>query len=149
MFTSNFARSKTFPDGYKPVSIARKSPWYFRGESFLELAPTEVMLAMPIADYLVGFEAILAELNPQTVFDAMGDKSILLCWESPGVFCHRRAVAQWLEQWLGIVVPELGFDRDSLPSYPSMPLKGTLEAKQISRILRPCSTYSLPRSNLK
>lgn len=128
----------TFPDGYKPVSIARKSPWYFRGESFLELAPTEAMLEMPIADYVADFDAILARLDPRKVFEAIGDTSILLCWESPGVFCHRRAVAQWLEQSLGIVIPELGFERSSLPTYPSMPLKGTPEAKQLGRVLRPC-----------
>jgi hypothetical protein len=133
MFTSNFARSKTFPDGDKPVSIARKSPWYFRGESFLELAPTEAMLEMPIADYVADFDAILARLDPRKVFEAIGDTSILLCWESPGVFCHRRAVAQWLEQSLDISVPEFGFDRESFPTYPVMALKGTAEARKLSK----------------
>jgi hypothetical protein len=30
----------------------------------------------------------------------------LLCWEAPGKFCHRRLVAAWLEDALGIDVPE-------------------------------------------
>jgi len=37
-------------------------------------------------------------------------EAILLCWEPPGAFCHRRLVAAWLETALGIVVPELGFE---------------------------------------
>ena len=37
-------------------------------------------------------------------------EAILLCWEPPGAFCHRRLVAEWLERSLGIVVPELGFE---------------------------------------
>ena len=31
----------------------------------------------------------------------------MLCWEPPGKFCHRRLVAKWLEEHLGVDVPEL------------------------------------------
>jgi hypothetical protein len=40
----------------------------------------------------------------------------MLCWESFNVRCHRRLVAEWLEQALGIEIPELGHLRkDSTP----------------------------------
>lgn len=36
-----------------------------------------------------------------------GPDVVLLCYEKPGQFCHRRLVAEWFEQELGLVVPEL------------------------------------------
>ena len=36
---------------------------------------------------------------------------ILLCWERPGEFCHRRLVAEWIESETGLFVPEAGTDR--------------------------------------
>jgi hypothetical protein len=45
-------------------------------------------------------------LNPVRVADELEGK-VLLCWELPGQFCHRRLVAEWLEKNLLIEVPEL------------------------------------------
>lgn len=135
MYTSNFARSRRFPLGYTAVSIARRSPGYHRGTQYLALAPTSEMLSLTTPEYVQRFDTILDQLDPQEVFDTLGDRSILLCWESPGVFCHRRRVAQWLEDSLGLIIPELGFARESYPSYPNMPEKGTLEAKKYPRAL--------------
>lgn len=56
---------------------------------------------------------VLDRLDPQRVAADLAalcpplHEPILLCWESPGEFCHRRLVAEWLERALGIVVPEL------------------------------------------
>lgn len=33
---------------------------------------------------------------------------VLLCFEPAGVFCHRRVLADWIEQQTGQHVPELG-----------------------------------------
>lgn len=49
---------------------------------------------------------VLSTLNPRQVYEKLGEDAILLCWEPPGVFCHRRLVAQWFENELGILVPE-------------------------------------------
>jgi len=38
----------------------------------------------------------------------LGEDAILLCWENSGVFCHRRLVAEWFEEELGVSVPEVG-----------------------------------------
>lgn len=54
------------------------------------------------------YAGILATLDPQKVFDDLGEDAILLCWEKPGTFCHRRIVAEWLEDRLKIQVDELG-----------------------------------------
>jgi hypothetical protein len=50
-------------------------------------------------------ENVLAKLNPQEIYNAL-KSNVLLCWEDPGDFCHRRLVAKWLEEALGVEVPE-------------------------------------------
>lgn len=132
MFTSNFARIKTLPSHLRPVSIAIGPPRWYVGETCLDLAPTRPMLRMSYPKYIQQFENILAKLDPQAIFDKLGDNAVLLCWESPGVFCHRRAVAQWLELHLQISVPEFGYDRDVIPTYPHMPEKDSPEAKVVA-----------------
>jgi hypothetical protein len=123
VYTSNFARLKTIPDGLRPVGIAVGPPRWYRGETMLELAPTREMLHLSYAEYVVQFQLRLEVLDPKQIADRLGDNAVMLCWESPGVFCHRRAVAQWLERHLNIEIPELGFDRQGFPEYPNMPPK--------------------------
>ena len=50
-------------------------------------------------------EQVLSVLNPQRVYDDLADK-VLLCWEAPGKFCHRRLVAEWLQKSLNVSIPE-------------------------------------------
>lgn len=118
MFTSNFARLKSFPENLVPISIARFPPrWYGSRRRYIALAPKKEMLKMPQAEYDQRFADILAKLDPRHVFDDLGDSAVLLCWEAPGDVCHRRWVAEWLEQALGIEIPEYGIPRDQTPCY--------------------------------
>ena len=58
----------------------------------------------------------LDSLDAKQVAEDLGPNAILLCWESFNVRCHRRLVAEWLEEKLGIVVPELDHERaESIP----------------------------------
>lgn len=50
---------------------------------------------------------ILNRLDPSKVCKDLRDDAILLCWEKPGIFCHRRIVAKWLQDTLCIKVNEL------------------------------------------
>ena len=60
------------------------------------------------------FSEILAPLDPKSTYDALcalvvPHEPVLLCWEDlskPNEWCHRRMIAEWLEQELGISVPE-------------------------------------------
>jgi uncharacterized protein (DUF488 family) len=54
------------------------------------------------------YEETLSTLDPQTVYDELGEDAILLCFEKPPTFCHRHLVAKWLEFHLGKPVRELG-----------------------------------------
>lgn len=58
---------------------------------------------------------ILAPLDAQQVYDRLheladGAEPILLCWEKdpskPGEWCHRRMVADWFTDKIGVIVPE-------------------------------------------
>jgi len=50
---------------------------------------------------------ILYKLDPEKVYNDMGDDAVILCWERPGSFCHRRLIADWFYDRLQIKVNEL------------------------------------------
>jgi len=61
------------------------------------------------------FREILKPLDAQKVYDHLhqlvkGHEPVLLCWEKdptqPDEWCHRRMVADWFEDQLGVKVPE-------------------------------------------
>lgn len=101
------------------ISIARWEPraippGYRR---YKALAPRKEMLRMPYGRYrAVYFRTILGRLDPRQVADdlhrlAGAFEPVLLCWERPPLttahYCHRRMVAEWLAETLGLDVPEL------------------------------------------
>ena len=106
MQTSNFA---TFRGSCDPnlVSIPLRFPRGWGGRRYKALAPRREMLTMDEASYREGYQKILDGLDPQKVFEDLMADAILLCWEAPGKFCHRRLVAAWLEEKSGVQVPEL------------------------------------------
>jgi len=106
MHTSHFWR---FHHKHEPnlVSIALRAPEFYQGRTYPALAPRPDMLTMGEEEYTAEYQKILASLDPRQVYDDLGTEAILLCWEQPGEFCHRRLVAAWLEENLGVSVPEL------------------------------------------
>ena len=66
----------------------------------------------PPGPHTVGKAEYARRYNEEVLskLDALGKDAILLCGEMPGTFCHRRLVARWLEEELGISVPERGSD---------------------------------------
>jgi len=106
MHTSSFWRFYRQEDP-RLVAISLKTPEWFQGRHYPALAPREDMLHLGEEDYRLEYRAILDRLDPRQVYEDLGADAILLCWEQPGAFCHRRLVAEWLEKNLGVVVPEL------------------------------------------
>ena len=46
-------------------------------------------------------------LDPQKVYNDLGNDAILLCWEKPGIFCHRQIVARWFKKEMDVDITEL------------------------------------------
>lgn len=116
MKTGYFGKAKSYPQdkGYRFVSIARYNS-FWKGEEFKILAPpAEIIKIKDEKIYTkLYYEKVLNKLNPQEIYNQLGDNAVLLCYESweairsGNSICHRRIVAKWLETNLGIKVDEL------------------------------------------
>ena len=98
--------------GPNAVGISGRVPDGFKGERMIELSPPWRLykkLNMITEEQWVNrfHKIVLSKLDPEKIAEQC-DGKILLCWEGPGKFCHRRIVARWLETELGILVPEWG-----------------------------------------
>jgi len=110
--TSYFARIKS-RDDLNLVSISRTAPPGWNHKQFKKLAPDwEALKAFKsngdeerFTNYFKKF--ILDELDAEKVLAELGEDAVLVCWEGADKFCHRRIVAEWLEEQLDIEVPEL------------------------------------------
>ena len=128
MYTSCFGRLKKIPAELEPVSIARFTPrWAGQIRRELRLAPLRELLirTLPRSRFVKRFMAQLKEIDPKQIARALGPNAVMLCYEKPGWRCHRRLVANWLEDALGIIVPEFGFPREFIPAFEDMPAPGT------------------------
>lgn len=124
MMTSHYGALKLILPPAQPVAISRGKPRYLKGgwlkhcqpgttgRNYDLLAPTYASLKASDAEYDRAFAAILAQLDPRAVYADLGEHAVLLCHCQPNVFCHRRIVAEWFEFHLGVLVPEMGLDRD-------------------------------------
>lgn len=85
--------------------------------------------------YRDAYFAQLDQLDPWKVYDDLKD-CVLVCFESPkdlavgAKFCHRRMVAGWLEEKLGIVVPEKVRSKDKNLVVPAVYRTTTYAALQ-------------------
>ncbi len=95
------------------VSIAGKPPKWFSGREYKKLAPKYWFFKKYKEDGDEEFyteqykKEILDKLDPEAVFNELGENSILCCWENYNQFCHRHIVAEWLEKELGIEIKEI------------------------------------------
>ena len=101
------------PDDPNTVAICRTIPNYYTGRWEPDLSPSSRLLNYykktgdeKTFRRLYTYE-VLSKLDPQEVYARLGPNAILLCWELPGRFCHRRILAEWLEENLKIKVPEV------------------------------------------
>jgi len=109
------------------IGISRGAPRGGAGgyRIYRQLAPTRELWAQPGHDYTrKQFEDhVLRDLDPQHTWDvlhkmAAGHEPVLLCFERPPLttsnWCHRRIVAEWFEEKLGVQVPEYGTEQTAL-----------------------------------
>jgi hypothetical protein len=97
---------------------------------FRKLAPGTWFNSVSVEEYRSRYLAQLNELDAGKVVEEImalaGDRvPVLVCYESPvkpGDFCHRGFVSAWLEEQLGLAVPELGFEKEGHGwAHPKLP----------------------------
>jgi hypothetical protein len=107
IFTSNFKIAGHLPQA---VAISAGVPRGWTGRRYTKLAPNRrlVKIMDPTIFTRLYKAEVLDKLDPmQVIRDLGGDNFILLCWEAPGEFCHRRVVAAWLRKHTGVLIEEL------------------------------------------
>lgn len=96
------------------ISIANSAPDFYKGPTYRPLVPPWKLVKnykegnLDEEGYTDEYYEQLMKLGPQEVYDDLfeihGENPVLLCWEPAGEFCHRRIVAEWLRDTLGIEV---------------------------------------------
>jgi len=119
IYTSYFGLLRKIDPEISPVSIARFPPKWFDGYEMKELSPDEKLLwktkqgKIIEEEYTKKYMAQIQErFDPQSLYENLKEKFngkdiVLLCFEKKGEFCHRRLLAEWLEDALDIKVQEL------------------------------------------
>lgn len=122
MLTSYFSNPALKTETRPLVAISRGVPKWFKGVVYRPLAPSwELVKISDSVKYTNEYHRqVLARLNPRKVVADL-EGAIMLCYEKPGDFCHRRLVADWIEKETGLVVPELGQVKDH-----AQPVQGVL-----------------------
>lgn len=113
MYTGYFAKYKKYQEeGLIPVSIARKTPYWFNGDSYIILAPKYTLIndykngTITEEEYTIRYNKWLSCLVPEHVIEELSsfgdlDKIVLCCYEKPTDFCHRHLVSKWLSNYVG------------------------------------------------
>ena len=119
--TSSFAKSGKHPDA---VAISQGVPRFYRVKRYMPLAPPRWLLKAKDPELFDReYRKQLESLDAMQVAEDLGSNAILLCWEAFNVRCHRRLVAEWLEEKLGIVVREVGHERTESIPFSEQPSK--------------------------
>lgn len=118
LYTSRWANKDLAHLPCVPVGISRGAPKFrldYRYRRAMMLAPERWMFGKSTDEFerayttqleALGVERIVATLAK--IADEEGGKPlVLLCFEPRGEPCHRRDFAEWFEEKVGIVIPEL------------------------------------------
>lgn len=115
LYTSCYALNYRNPNA---IGISFILPSNFDGKSMAKLAPTVGMISKIKSwvqegeysekEYVENYINILEErgITAQGLVDELPDGAILLCYEMPGEFCHRRVLADWIYNETGVLVEE-------------------------------------------
>lgn len=121
-----------YPEDHIKIGISRFAP---RGlpagyRLFKTLAPGEWFNSVSAEEYRTRYFIQLDQLEPAKVVAEIkklaGDRTpILCCFEKPDKpedWCHRGFVSAWLNDTLGLEVPEYGYEQEGFGwSHPKLP----------------------------
>ena len=124
ILTSYFSQLKKIDQTrFMPIGIAITPPRWYRGINYKKVAPTVDMLSLSENAYNYKFQKILDSLVPEEVVKELtglsgGKDIVLLCFEKDRNRCHRKLVADWLCNSLGLQIKEWGDDGENLSLFP-------------------------------
>lgn len=114
---------------------------------YSKLAPGPWFNSVSYERYCELYGEMLGRLDPKQVYAELvalvaPEEPVLLCWEVPPFsvpqnWCHRRLVAVWFEETLGIKVPELQLS----------PPRGGKQPRQ--PVTKPPPTHVVPRPGVE
>ena len=118
IYTSYFGNINRLPKDLVKIAVCGKAPEWYDGAKYRELAPKKGFFQKWLGRnrdssyYRERFnEEVLSKLDAAKVLRDLQDLSdgkdcVLLCYEGPGMFCHRHLIKYWLKQNLDIEVEE-------------------------------------------
>jgi uncharacterized protein YeaO (DUF488 family) len=122
IYTSYFALIPKLPPDMLKVSVSLGTPQWAKVDGHLSYLNPTAPLLREAKSRTISLEAarekycheILGRLSPIKVYedllklknDSGKNNLALLCYEKPGEVCHRRFIAQWLENGVLIRIPE-------------------------------------------
>lgn len=114
IYTSYFAGIKKYNlEINSCISIALYNPKGLKIDVYPKLFPTKSILndyksgKITNSEYIKRYKnEVLYKLNPKYVSKELNDK-ILICYESPYGFCHRKIVSEWLNDSGYAIVNEI------------------------------------------
>lgn len=114
IYTGYYAKTKKYEEaGLLPIGVSGKRPDFFKGLSWLDVAPRKEHFykwksgEISNDEYIELYKSWLDSLDKEitSIFlkelEEEFDNIILLCYEKSGDFCHRHALAAWLEENMG------------------------------------------------
>jgi len=113
IYTSNYARQANNPRAF---GISAVTPDWFNGYTLPKLAPTMGMVSKikdggnnyNAEDYTKDYIELLEErgIDAEELVNSLPNEAMLLCYESPGDFCHRHVLTKWIQEQTGVIIPE-------------------------------------------
>jgi hypothetical protein len=118
IYTGSYLHLHGCPREIVRVAISLGKPRWFEPGSFVEeprLAPPGFLFHVQGAEFDLRFRQWLERFDVGGIWERLPPRGILCCWEPAtdpeiredgGLFCHRRVVAQWFHDKLGVDIAE-------------------------------------------
>lgn len=111
LYTSNYARQGENP---LAMAISCSMPDWYEGSRCGGLAPNWELVRgskegeISNQEYAHRYLDLIEDRGwtPHRIVNEFESGTVFLCYEKPGDFCHRRVMALWVRESLGLTIPE-------------------------------------------
>ena len=118
LYTGYFAKTNKYIKlGYTPVSVAGRTPEFFKGEKWIDFAPRKELFnrwkkkEISNAEYCLQYMEYLHTIPKEDIEElrelTKEAKFVMCCYEKSGDFCHRHSLACFLHSYYSFNVSEV------------------------------------------